>query len=396
MIPYGKQNIAQQDIDAVVAVLQSDFLTQGPVVPQFEQAVARYCQAPHAVAVNSATSALHVACMALDVTQNSLVWTVPNSFVASANCALYCGASVDFVDIDETSGNLCVLALAEKLRHAQETGRLPDVVIPVHFAGQSCDMEAIAKLARQYGFKIIEDASHAIGGRYQSNPVGHCDYSDICVFSFHPVKIITSAEGGMAVTQNEALAQRMRSLRSHGITADPALLTEPSHGPWYYQQQALGFNYRMTDLHAALGLSQLAQLDQFVATRNKLAQHYDALFAQVEGVTPLAQSDNQYSAYHLYVVRIADSTRQLHEYLVTQLRAQGVFAHVHYIPIYLQPYYQQQGFKAGYCPASEAYYHSAITLPLFPSLTAPQQQQVVDTLSQLLSDWQHTQTALKE
>ncbi|WP_125563837.1 UDP-4-amino-4,6-dideoxy-N-acetyl-beta-L-altrosamine transaminase [Pseudoalteromonas rubra] len=396
MIPYGKQNIAQQDIDAVVAVLQSDFLTQGPVVPQFEQAVARYCQAPHAVAVNSATSALHVACMALDVTQNSLVWTVPNSFVASANCALYCGASVDFVDIDETSGNLCVLALAEKLRHAQETGRLPDVVIPVHFAGQSCDMEAIAKLARQYGFKIIEDASHAIGGRYQSNPVGHCDYSDICVFSFHPVKIITSAEGGMAVTQNEALAQRMRSLRSHGITADPALLTEPSHGPWYYQQQALGFNYRMTDLHAALGLSQLAQLDQFVATRNKLAQHYDALFAQVEGVTPLAQSDNQYSAYHLYVVRIADSTRPLHEYLVTQLRAQGVFAHVHYIPIYLQPYYQQQGFKAGYCPASEAYYHSAITLPLFPSLTAPQQQQVVDTLSQLLSDWQHTQTALKE
>ncbi|MEC4089488.1 UDP-4-amino-4,6-dideoxy-N-acetyl-beta-L-altrosamine transaminase [Pseudoalteromonas rubra] len=396
MIPYGKQNIAQQDIDAVVAVLQSDFLTQGPVVPQFEQAVARYCQAPHAVAVNSATSALHVACMALDVTQNSLVWTVPNSFVASANCALYCGASVDFVDIDETSGNLCVLALAEKLRHAQETGRLPDVVIPVHFAGQSCDMEAIAKLARQYGFKIIEDASHAIGGRYQSNPVGHCDYSDICVFSFHPVKIITSAEGGMAVTQNEALAQRMRSLRSHGITADPTLLTEPSHGPWYYQQQALGFNYRMTDLHAALGLSQLAQLDQFVATRNKLAQHYDALFAQVEGVTPLAQSDNQYSAYHLYVVRIADSTRQLHQYLVSQLRAKGVFAHVHYIPIYLQPYYQQQGFKAGYCPASEAYYHSAITLPLFPSLTAPQQQQVVDTLSQLLSDWQHTQTALKE
>ncbi|QPB82658.1 UDP-4-amino-4,6-dideoxy-N-acetyl-beta-L-altrosamine transaminase [Pseudoalteromonas rubra] len=396
MIPYGKQNIAQQDIDAVVAVLQSDFLTQGPVVPQFEQAVARYCQAPHAVAVNSATSALHVACMALDVTQNSLVWTVPNSFVASANCALYCGASVDFVDIDETSGNLCVLALAEKLRHAQETDRLPDVVIPVHFAGQSCDMEAIAKLARQYGFKIIEDASHAIGGRYQSNPVGHCDYSDICVFSFHPVKIITSAEGGMAVTQNEALAQRMRSLRSHGITADPALLTEPSHGPWYYQQQALGFNYRMTDLHAALGLSQLAQLDQFVATRNKLAQHYDALFAQVEGVTPLAQSENQYSAYHLYVVRIADSTRQLHQYLVSQLRAKGVFAHVHYIPIYLQPYYQQQGFKAGYCPASEAYYHSAITLPLFPSLTAPQQQQVVDTLSQLLCDWQHTQTALKE
>lgn len=396
MIPYGKQSIAQQDIDAVVAVLQSDFLTQGPVVPQFEQAVARYCHASHAVAVNSATSALHVACIALDVTQNSLVWTVPNSFVASANCALYCGASVDFVDIDEASGNLCVGALAEKLQHAYEAGRLPDVVIPVHFAGQSCDMQAIAKLARQYDFKVIEDASHAIGGRYQNTPVGHCDYSDICVFSFHPVKIITSAEGGMAVTQNEALAQRMRSLRSHGITADPTLLTEPSHGPWYYQQHALGFNYRMTDLHAALGLSQLTQLDQFVATRNQLAQRYDTLFAEVEGVTPLAQSDDQYSAYHLYVVRIAHSTRQLHEYLVTQLRAQGVFAHVHYIPIYLQPYYQKQGFKPGYCPASEAYYHSAITLPLFPSLTAPQQQQVVETLCQLLSDWQHTHTAHKE
>lgn len=396
MIPYGKQSIAQQDIDAVVAVLQSDFLTQGPVVPQFEEAVAQYCQAAHAVAVNSATSALHIACMALDVTSDSLVWTVPNSFVASSNCALYCGASVDFTDINAATGNMCISALENKLKRAQAVDKLPDVVIPVHFAGQSCDMAAIAQLAGQYDFKVIEDASHAIGGRYQDKPVGNCDYSDICVFSFHPVKIITSAEGGMAVTQNEQLAQRMRSLRSHGITADPSLLTEPSHGPWYYQQQALGFNYRMTDLHAALGLSQLAQLDQFVAIRNKLAQHYDALFAKVEGVTPLSQSDNQYSAYHLYVVRVAHSTGQLHEYLVTQLRAQGVFAHVHYIPIYLQPYYQQLGFKSGYCPASEAYYHSAITLPLFPSLTTAQQQHVVDTLCQLLSDWQKNHSALKE
>jgi UDP-4-amino-4,6-dideoxy-N-acetyl-beta-L-altrosamine transaminase len=396
MIPYGKQSIAQQDIDAVVAVLQSDFLTQGPVVPQFEEAVAQYCQAAHAVAVNSATSALHIACMALDVTADSLVWTVPNSFVASSNCALYCGAAVDFTDIDAATGNMCISALEDKLKRAQAVGNLPDVVIPVHFAGQSCDMKTIAKLAKQYHFKVIEDASHAIGGRYQDKPVGHCGYSDICVFSFHPVKIITSAEGGMAVTQNEQLAQRMRSLRSHGITADPSLLTEPSHGPWYYQQHTLGFNYRMTDLHAALGLSQLAQLDQFVTTRNKLARHYDALFAKAEGVTPLTQSEHQYSAYHLYVVRVAHSTEQLHEYLVTQLRAQGVFAHVHYIPIYLQPYYQQLGFEPGYCPASEAYYHSAITLPLFPSLTTTQQQHVVDTLCQLLSDWQKTHSALKE
>ncbi|KZN47168.1 UDP-4-amino-4,6-dideoxy-N-acetyl-beta-L-altrosamine transaminase [Pseudoalteromonas luteoviolacea] len=386
MIPYGKQAISQSDIDAVIEVLNSPWLTQGPKVPEFESSVSRYCHAYYATAVNSATSALHIACLALNVGHNDIVWTSPNSFVASANCALYCGAKIDFVDIDSNTGNMCVHALESKLITARENNALPKVVIPVHFAGQPCDMDALHKLSIEYNFKIIEDASHAIGGQYKSDPIGNCQYSDICIFSFHPVKIVTSAEGGMALTNCKELDEKLKLYRSHGITAAPELLEQDSDGPWYYEQQALGFNYRMTDIHAALGMSQLDQLNQFVNKRNELASYYDALFTKYDEINPLTQSDDVYSAYHLYVVRVANSSPQLHRQIVTKLRAKNIFCHVHYIPIYLQPYYRQQGFEQGHCPNAEAYYHSAVTLPLFPELTQQEQDYIVATLVETLTE----------
>lgn len=384
MIPYGKQQLDAADLAAVQEVLQSNWLTQGPKVPAFEQAIADYCQVSFAVAVNSATSALHIACLALGVGPGARVWTSPNSFVASANCALYCGATVDFVDIELDSGNMSVAALEEKLRLAQRQNQLPKVVIPVHFAGQSCDMQAIAALAEQYGFHIIEDASHAIGARYQNQPVGNCRYSDITVFSFHPVKIITSGEGGMATTQNPKLARKMQMFRSHGITSEATELTEPSHGVWYYQQQLLGFNYRLTDIQAALGLSQFSKLDSFVNARQQLVEHYNQAFNRNAEIKPLSQYPDSYSSYHLYVVRLISLTQEQHKACVGYLRQQGIVGHLHYTPIYLQPYYQQLGFKAGYCPQAENYYQQAVTLPLFPGLTPEAQQFVVTTLSAFL------------
>ncbi|MDK1285633.1 UDP-4-amino-4,6-dideoxy-N-acetyl-beta-L-altrosamine transaminase [Pseudoalteromonas umbrosa] len=385
MIPYGKQAISQSDIDAVIEVLNSPWLTQGPKIPEFESSVSSYCHVTHATAVNSATSALHIACLALDVGHNDIVWTSPNSFVASANCALYCGAKIDFVDIDADTGNMCINALESKLIAAKKNNALPKVVIPVHFAGQSCDMESLHKLSVEYDFRIIEDASHAIGGQYKNSPVGNCQYSDICIFSFHPVKIVTSAEGGMALTNCKDLDEKLKLYRSHGITAVPDLLEQDSDGPWYYEQQTLGFNYRMTDIHAALGISQLDQLDQFVSKRNELAAHYDTLFTKHDEISPLRQSNDAYSAYHLYVVRIANSSAQLHRELVTELRAKNIFCHVHYIPIYLQPYYRKQGFEQGYCPNAESYYHSAVTLPLFPELTQQEQDYIAATLVKTLT-----------
>ncbi len=385
MIPYGRQDIDQADIDAVVNVLRSDFLTQGPAVPAFEEVVANYCGVSHAVAVNSATSALHIACLALGVGQGDLVWTTPITFVASANCALFCGADVDFVDIDLRTYNMCPLRLAEKLAEAKVVDRLPKVVIPVHLCGQSCDMEALHALSLQYGFKIIEDASHAIGGRYQGVSIGSCRYSDITVFSFHPVKIITTAEGGMTLTNNAELGQRMRLLRSHGITRDPKTMTHPPDGPWYYQQVELGYNYRMTDLQAALGVNQTQRLDALVSKRHELVDRYNRLLQPLPVIRPW-QLPGSYSGLHLYVVRLdlAKIPTKSHLEAFECLRSHGIGVNLHYIPVYLQPYYAKRGFAKGYCPNAEIYYASAISLPLYPGLSASMQDSVVDALSKAL------------
>ena len=380
MIPYGRQDISQADIDAVVAVLQSDFLTQGPRVPQFEQAVARYCGAAHALAVNSATSALHIACLALGLGPGDLLWTSPVTFVASANCGLYCGAQVDFVDIDPQTYNLCPKALAQKLCVAEKAGCLPKIVVPVHLCGQPCDMKAIHQLAQRYGFKVIEDASHAIGGRYQGKPIGHCGYSDVVVFSFHPVKIITTAEGGMCLTNNPELAHKMELLRSHGITRDPAQMTQATDGPWYYQQIELGYNYRMTELQAALGVSQMKRLDDYVARRHQLARRYDELLAALPVITPWQHPDG-YSGLHLYPIRLdLDRILPSHAQVFDALRAQGIGVNVHYIPVYTQPYYARMGFKPEDFPYSQRYYREAISLPLHQNLTDEQQDQVITAL----------------
>lgn len=385
MIPYGRQDVDQADIDAVTEVLRSDFLTQGHAVPAFEDAVARYCGVRHAVAVNSATSALHIACLALDVGPGDLVWTSPITFVASANCALYCGADIDFVDIDPRTYNLCPERLAEKLAVAKVAGRLPKVVIPVHLCGQSCDMQAIHALGQQYGFRIIEDASHAIGGRYQDVPVGSCRYSDITVFSFHPVKIITTAEGGMAVTNDASLNRRMHLLRSHGITRDAQDMTHASEGPWYYQQIELGYNYRLTDLQAALGLSQMRRLDAFVNQRHRLVERYERLLKDLPVVTPW-QLPASYSGLHLYVVRLdLDRIVRSHREVFESLRADGVGVNLHYIPVYTQPYYARRGFVKGSCPNAELYYATAISLPLYPGLSESMQDHVVAALAKALT-----------
>jgi UDP-4-amino-4,6-dideoxy-N-acetyl-beta-L-altrosamine transaminase len=386
MIPYGRQDISQADIDAVIEVLRSDWLTQGPTIPRFEQTVAGYCQAQHAVAVNSATSALHIACLALDVGPGDRVWTTPNTFVASANCALYCGAQVDFVDIDPRTYNLSVDRLTEKLADAKTGNALPKVVIPVHLCGQSCDMVAIHALAQVYGFKIIEDASHAIGGKYQGKPIGNCRHSDITVFSFHPVKIITTGEGGMALTNDLALASRMQCYRSHGITNTPSeMQSRPAEEIWNYQQIQLGYNYRMTDIQAALGLSQMSRLDEFVQRRHLIAAGYDTAFASLPVIAPW-QSPDTWSSYHLYTIRVRqDKCGKTQRQVYDILKAAGIQANLHYIPVYRQPYYEAMGFQAGYCPEAEQYHKEVISLPIFPTLTAEQQGHVIQTLTQTLS-----------
>lgn len=379
-IPYGRQNISEADIQSVVDVLRSDFLTQGPVVPAFEQAVSAYCGAAYGVAVNSATSALHIACLALGLGQGDWLWTSPITFVASANCGLYCGAQVDFVDIDPRTYNLCPQALATKLAEAEKTGRLPKIVVAVHLCGQPCDMAAIHALSKTYGFKIIEDASHAIGGKYKQEPIGNCRYSDITVFSFHPVKIITTAEGGMAVTNSPELAHALNLLRSHGITRDEAHMTHASDGPWYYQQIALGLNYRMTELQAALGISQMHRLDAFVAQRHALAKRYDELLSSFPLVTPWQHTDS-YSGLHLYVVRLElDKTSKSHRQVFEGLRQQNIGVNVHYIPVHTQPYYAQMGFAVGDFPQAEKYYAEAISLPMYQDLSHAQQEHVVAAL----------------
>lgn len=376
-IPYGRQDISAADIEAVVGVLRSDFLTQGPVVPAFENAVAAQCGAEYAVAMNSATSALHAACLALGLGPGGRLWTSPNTFVASANCALYCGADVDFVDIEPRTYNMSVVSLEAKLSEAERQGKLPNIVVPVHFAGQSCEMAQIRSLADRYGFRIIEDASHAIGGKYLGESVGNCRYSDITVFSFHPVKIITAGEGGLATTNDAGLAKRLALFRSHGITRDEELMTQPSDGPWYYQQIDLGFNYRMTDIQAALGLSQLSRLDEFVAARARIAKQYDLLLKDLPLTLPWLHPDTQ-SSWHLYVLKLADVMQR--KRVMSALRSVGVLANVHYIPVHLHPYYRGLGFGKGYCSQSEAYYEAALSIPLYPGISGTDQEFVVNAL----------------
>ncbi|WP_028988639.1 UDP-4-amino-4,6-dideoxy-N-acetyl-beta-L-altrosamine transaminase [Thermithiobacillus tepidarius DSM 3134] len=384
MIPYGRQDISESDIQAVVDVLRSDYLTQGPVVPRFEKAVAEYCGAQHAVAVNSATSALHIACLAIGLGPGDRLWTSPVTFVASANCGLYCGAEVDFVDIDPRNYNLCPQALEHKLIEAEREGRLPKIVVPVHLAGQPCDMQAIHALSQRFGFRIIEDASHAIGGKYRGEPVGNGRYSDITIFSFHPVKIITTAEGGMALTNDDELAHRMALLRSHGITRDPVQMTQAPEGPWYYQQIDLGFNYRMTELQAALGLSQMERLDEYVSRRHALAERYDEQLADLPLTLPWQHPDS-YSGLHLYVIRLKlDKIGKSHREVFEALREQGIGVNLHYIPVHTQPYYQRMGFRLGNYPEAERYYAEAISLPMYPTLTEAQQDHVITTLKKVL------------
>ena len=381
MIPYGRQNISDVDINAVIETLRSDFLTQGPQVPNFENKIAQYCEAKFAVATSNATASLHLACLALGVGKGDIVWTSPISFVASSNCALYCGAEVDFVDVEINTGLMSVTALENKLKQAAEENRLPKVVIPVHLTGQSCDMARISKLAETFNFKVIEDASHAIGSAYKASPVGSCKYSDICVFSFHPVKIITTGEGGIATTNSDEIAQKLRQLRSHGVVRDPSALSSEEEGAWYYEQRELGFNYRLTDLQAALGASQLTRLDEFVSKRNILASRYHELLSELP-VSPVEIQEDNYSSYHLFIIRL--DNRSIRRKTFDTLKSNGVGVNVHYIPIYWQPFYREKGFSKGYCPNAESFYNSIITLPLFPDLTVQEQDQVVKLLRNCL------------
>jgi len=382
MIPYGRQDIDQADIDAVVAVLRSDYLTQGPVVPRFEAAMAAYTGARHAVAVNSATSALHIACLALDLKPGQSLWTVPNTFVASANCARYCGADVDFVDIAADTWNISVPKLADKLVAARKADRLPSILVPVDFGGQSVPIEAIAELGREFGFRIVEDASHAVGATRHDQRVGNAQLADVVVFSFHPVKIITSGEGGMALTNSDELAWRLGLLRSHGITREAERMTAPPAGGWAYEQVALGYNYRLTDIQAALGLSQFERLDGFVAKRNMLAQRYQRILAGLPLRSQVVEQGNV-SAYHLYMVRLDDAARRRQVY--DALRAADIGTNVHYTPVHRQPYYQALGFKPGHCPEAESYGADAITLPLYPGMSEGDQDFVVATLRKALA-----------
>ena len=380
IIPYARQSISKQDIDAVVEVLQSDYLTQGPVVPAFENAVADLVGAKHAIAGNSATSMLHVACLALGVTTGDRVWTAPNSFVASANCALYCDAEIDFVDIDSETFNMSPVALATKLEEAEKSNKLPKVIIPVHMGGQSCDMQSISLLAQQYGIKVIEDASHAIGGSYNSQKIGNCAYSDITIFSFHPVKIITSGEGGMATTQDEGLAHAMRRLRSHGITRNESEFEFSNDGPWYYEQQELGLNYRLTDIAAALGLSQLQRIDTFINQRNAIAVRYNEAFASTVITAPQIAS-NSISAFHLYIARCDfDNLNVTRVDLFQKMKDAGILLNLHYIPIYRQPYFAKMGFDPKTFPNAERYYEQAFSIPMYADLSEADQDTVISSL----------------
>jgi UDP-4-amino-4,6-dideoxy-N-acetyl-beta-L-altrosamine transaminase len=385
MIPYGMHEIDQTDIDLVVKVLKSDFITQGPLVSKFEEKVSDYCGAKYGVAVNSATSALHVACLALKLSSGDRVWTSANTFVASANCALYCGADVDFVDIDLKTYNISIASLEEKLKGARLENKLPKIVIPVHYAGQSCDMKSIFKLSKEYGFKIIEDASHALGGKYCDQQIGGCDYSDVTIFSFHPVKMITSGEGGMALTNDKSVAEGMFLYRTHGITRNQDLMKiHPLDEICDFQQIELGFNYRMTDIHAALGVSQMRKIHEFVKKRKKIAKYYDEAFFEEPITTPWQHLDSS-SSYHLYPVRIDnEQCGKSQRYVYDEMRKNGIGVSLHYMPVYRHPYYQSMGFKIGYCPNAEYIYKHFISLPIYSALKVEDQDYIVHKMKEVL------------
>ncbi|MCD6051183.1 MAG: UDP-4-amino-4,6-dideoxy-N-acetyl-beta-L-altrosamine transaminase [Verrucomicrobia bacterium] len=383
-LPYGRQWITEADIQAVTEVLRSDWLTQGPAIERFERKVAEYCGAKHALALSSATAALHIGALALDLGPGDRLWTSPNTFVASANCARYCGAEVDFVDIDPRTYNLSVEKLTAKLEQAAKEGKLPKIVVPVDFSGQSCELDKIQALAKKYGFAIMQDASHAIGAKYQGLPTGDGRFSDLTVFSFHPVKIITTGEGGMIMTNRTDLYEKLLRLRSHGITREAKLLTQPSHGPWYYEQLELGYNYRITDIQAALGASQMERLEEFVTRRRVLAARYNALLLKLPLTLPYQHPDTN-SSWHLYVIRLQlDRISKTHRQVFEELRANGIGVQLHYIPVHTQPYYQELGFKKGDFPVGEKYYGEAISLPMFAAMTDEDQDRVVATLSKIL------------
>lgn len=385
MIPYGRQEITDEDIKAVVDVLRSDFLTQGPNVPYLEDTVAKMVNAKHAVAVNSGTSALHIACLALNLGPGDKLWTVPNTFVASANCARYCGAEVDFVDIDSRTWNMSVEHLSEKLEDAEKTDSLPKIVVPVHFAGQPTIQEKIKKLGDHYGFRIIEDACHSIGATRNNEHVGSCRWSDIAVFSFHPVKIVTTGEGGMATTNDAEIAYIMSQLRSHGITRDKDRLQRKIHEPWYYEQQFLGFNYRMTDIQAALGISQIKRLTDYVKSRNMIANKYCTDFDELPISTQMIEKENQ-SAYHLFVIRIQNNDDDTREKIRKKMNSFGISTNLHYYPVYLQPYYRDLGFREGLCPEAERYSREAITIPLYPRMEKNEQDLVLEAVRKSVMD----------
>ena len=384
-IKYGRQDVTDDDIAAVVEVLKSDLLTQGPVVPKFEAVVCKHTGANDAVAVNSATSALHIACMALELGPGDSLWTSPNTFVASSNCAIYCGAKVDFIDIDPLTYNMCVNNLEEKLIEAKKQNSLPKIVVPVHLSGQSCEMSKIKKLSHEYGFKIIEDASHAIGASYKGVPVGSCQYSDITIFSFHPVKIITTGEGGMALTNDHNLSNRMRQHRSHGITSNTKeMIDSPVNELWNYQQVRLGYNYRMTDIAASLGLSQMERLTKIINQRHRIANQYNQALSSLPLQIPWQHQDS-FSSYHLYIIRLKlDQINKTHPQIHDELCDLGVLVNLHYIPVYRQPFYEQMGFQKGYCPESEAYHQEALSIPMYPTLTDIEQQMVIKTLKKVI------------
>ena len=384
MIPYGRQEVTDEDIKSVVDVLKSDYLTQGPQVPIFEHNVKEFCNAKYAVASNSATSSLHAACFALGVSENDIVWTSANTFVASSNCAIYCGAEVDFIDIDPRTYNICSLKLESKLKYAKSQGKLPKVLIPVHLTGQSCDMKKIDDLSKEYNFKIIEDASHAIGAKYLDSYVGSCEFSDITVFSFHPVKIITSGEGGMATTNIKNIADKLLTFRTHGITRDANLIENESDGPWYYEQIDIGYNYRMTDIQAALAISQIKRLNKIVKRRHEIAEVYNEELKDLPIQLPW-QDPKTYSSFHLYVIRLnLDETDITHKEFFTKMRNAGILVNLHYIPVYFHPYYRRLGFKKGYCVEAEKYYSDAISIPMFPSLKSKDQMKVIKTIKSII------------